>query len=387
MSVEGIAQQGAAAIADRAARNAAITLALTLPGDTVLYLLLPIYAATFGVTLPEAGILLAANRIVRIIGYGWVATYFAEQGPRAACLLAALGAAAATLAYATMSGLWPLLIARLMWGLSFAAMNIANQALATSVGEGAARRMGHVRMIIAVGPTAGLIVGAVLAYHFGPRIVFGVLAAVACLAPLYARLLPDTREPIKGRAARFERPDAISIWSFSTGFTLDGLFIFGLGLLAAASYPNEAVLAAGFAMAVRYATEIAFSTAGGLLGHRYGAGRVLIGLSFVTAATLALLAVPGPLLWVGVFGTIILRALTQTLLAPAVAEAFPGDARVPALARQATWRDIGAGIGPLAAGILFPIAPAWAIYVGAALLVTLASVRLLKAGAPNARRA
>jgi hypothetical protein len=38
-------------------------------GDPVLYLLLPLHAAAFGITLPEAGLLLAANRIVRIFGY------------------------------------------------------------------------------------------------------------------------------------------------------------------------------------------------------------------------------------------------------------------------------------------------------------------------------
>ena len=53
---------------DRASRNAALVLGLTGPGDTVLYLLLPLYAAGFGVTLAEAGLLLAANRLVRIAG-------------------------------------------------------------------------------------------------------------------------------------------------------------------------------------------------------------------------------------------------------------------------------------------------------------------------------
>ena len=47
----------------------ALTLTLALPGDTVLYLLLPLQAAAFAVTLPEAGFLLAANRIVRVFGY------------------------------------------------------------------------------------------------------------------------------------------------------------------------------------------------------------------------------------------------------------------------------------------------------------------------------
>jgi len=43
---------------------------------TVLYLLLPMFTAQFGVTVAEAGLLLAAKiRIVRIVGYGWVARF------------------------------------------------------------------------------------------------------------------------------------------------------------------------------------------------------------------------------------------------------------------------------------------------------------------------
>src|SRR3954447_10770854 len=127
-------------IADHHSRNAALTLAFAQPGDTLLYLLLPLHHDTFGVTLAEAGLLLAANRLVRIAGYGWVARFYAERGPHAACLLAAVGSLISTAGYGLLSGLWALLIARLVWGLSFAAMNIATQALATAELEGSARR-------------------------------------------------------------------------------------------------------------------------------------------------------------------------------------------------------------------------------------------------------
>src|SRR4029077_7525243 len=123
--------------ADRNSRNASLTLAFAQPGDTLLYLLLPLHPVAFGVSLAEAGFLLAANRLVRIAGYGWIARFYAERGPRAACLLAALGSVLATLAYALLAGLWGLLAARLLWGLSFAAMNIATQALATAEPTGA----------------------------------------------------------------------------------------------------------------------------------------------------------------------------------------------------------------------------------------------------------
>lgn len=370
----------AARQSDDASRNAALTLSLALPGDTLLYLLLPLYASTFGVTLPEAGILLAANRLVRIAGYGWVGRFYAAQGPRAACLLASVGAIASTFTYAVGSGIWLLLIARLLWGLSYAAMNIANQALPTAVLIGAAERVGRSRAIIAIGPTVGLIGGALLATAFGPRSVFFALTAIALLAPLFALRIPVQREPARLAGPRFEKPGPISIWSFSVGFTIDGIFIFGLGLLAAASFPTGAVLAAGLAMSLRYGTEILLAPIGGQLGRHFGARRVLIAMSLATAMALLFLAGSGVWLWVGAVGTIVLRAIAGPLSAPVVAEIYSGAQRVPALARQATWRDIGAGAGPLAAGIIIPVLPPLAVYGGAALLLGAASLWLLKLG-------
>src|SRR5215208_1639181 len=92
------------AVADRNSRNASLTLAFAQPGDTLLYLLLPLYHVEFGVSLGEAGLLLAANRLVRIAGYGWVARLYAQQGARLTCLIAAIGAAVATFEYAFLSG-------------------------------------------------------------------------------------------------------------------------------------------------------------------------------------------------------------------------------------------------------------------------------------------
>ena len=362
-----------------------MALSLALPGDTLLYLLLPLYAASFGVTLPEAGLLLAANRLVRIAGYGWVGRFYAAHGPRKACLLATAGAIISTFMYAVTSGLWPLLVARLIWGLSFAAMNIANQALPTSVIVGAPQRMGRARAITAAGPTVSLLAGAVLANVYGPRIVFLVLTVVAFIAPIFAARISTRREPVNLIGPRFEKPGPISIWSFSVGFTIDGLLIFGLGLLAAVSFPTGAVLAAGVAMSLRYASEMIFAPIGGRIGHHFGALRTLVTMSLLTAGALLLLAGSGVWLWIGAVTAIILRAIAGPLAAPVVAAAYPGAARVPALARQATWRDIGAGTGPLIAGLIFPILPPLAIYGFAAVILGAASVWLLRLETPGAR--
>src|SRR4051794_9295115 len=362
--------------ADRNSRNASLTLAFAQPGDTLLYLLLPLHHASFGVSLAEAGLLLAANRLVRIAGYGWVACFYAERGPRLACLLAASGSLLSTLGYATLSGVWGLLIARLLWGLSFAAMNIATQALATAEPTGAARRSGKMRAIIAAGPVGGLIVGAVVSQFAGPRAAFFVLSCAALLAFPFAARLPALGEGRPGRLQRprFGLPSRLDTWSFIQGMTLDGLFVLGISVLAAAAIPNYAALAAGGALALRYVAEIMLGPSGGALALRFGPRRALTLLSISTAAGLAVIGAGA--LWSGAIMVVGLRGLIQPIPPPLVAIENPGRDRVPALARLATWRDLGAGAGPLLAGLLLPIIPHVVLYGAAALMLAMSAIAI-----------
>jgi hypothetical protein len=378
MAVTAAAEQadaaGALRGADRNSRDASVTLALAQPGDTLLYLLLPLHHAEYGVDLAGAGLLLAANRLVRIAGYGWVARLYAERGARAACLLAAFGSLLATLGYACLSGVWGLLVARLLWGLSFAAMNIATQALATAEPTGAARRSGRMRAIIACGPVGGLVVGAIVSHVAGPRAAFFVLAAAALLAFPFAARLPSAAEgrPQRLPRPRFGVPSRLDAWSFIQGMTLDGLFVIGISILAAAAMPDYAALAAGAALALRYVAEIMLGPAGGGLAERHGPQQVLMLLSVATAAGLA--AIGAGWLWSGAILVVMLRGLIQPIPAPIIAMQNPGRDRVPALARLATWRDLGAGAGPLLAGALLPIVPHMTLYGGAALLLAASAV-------------
>lgn len=365
--------------ADRASRNAAIMLALTLPADTVLYLLLPLYAGVFGLSLPEAGILLAANRAVRIVGYGWIARLYARRGPRTACLLATVAACVSILGYVPVMGFWAFLPLRLAWGLAFGAMNIANQALPTALSQGAARRTSRARAIVAVGPMIALVGSAVIAEIWGPRLVFLILGLVALPALWFAWRLPAEPEGGGlGARPRAGLPAPMDIWSFCTGLAADGFFVTGLALLAARELPQGAVVAAGAALSLRYLCEVVLTPLGGVLADRMGARRLLVILSLACSAGLALLGTGGVLLWLGVLVTVVLRAVIQSLPPLVIAEAFPGPDRVPALARQATWRDIGSGAGPFLAGILLPVVPALVLYGGGALMLAAASVAVAR---------
>ncbi|OCT25298.1 MFS transporter [Pseudomonas putida] len=358
--------------ADRDSRNAAQVLGLCLPSDVLLYLLLPMYASDFGVTLVEAGVLLAANRLVRIIGYGWVVRFYARHGDRAACSLAAFAAAVCALGNATLGGFAALLVLRLVWGLCFATFNLSTQTLATAEAQGAARRAGRSRATLAIGPMLALPLGALMAQAYGPRAVFYVLCISALCGLWRARALPCGGHDIAARSGRRLRlPDSIATWSFIEGVTLDGLFIFGLSLYAQVHMGESGVLVAGVLMAVRYLSEMLFSPFGGRLADRFGALRMLVVLSLTTS--LALLVFASHWLFIGAFFVLVLRALQLPLVMTLVALRNP-HARIQALASNAVWRDIGAGLGPMLAGVLLPQVPAIWAYAGAALAVAVAAL-------------
>jgi hypothetical protein len=136
--------------------------------------------------------------------------------------------------------------------------------------------------------------------------------------------------------------------------------------------PQGAVLAAGAALSLRYLAEVALGPPGGALAERFGAMPLLVALSLGSAAGLA--AVGFGALWSGAVAVVLLRGLLQPLPAPVVAAAHPGRDRVPALARLATWRDLGAGLGPLAAGLLLPVLAPAALYGATALALAAASL-------------
>ncbi len=345
-------------------------LALTLPADTVMYLLLPLYAPAFGVTLAEAGLLLAANRLVRIVGYGAVVRFYNEHGSRRSCTIAVGMSIVAALGYTMLSGLLALIVMRFVWGIAFAFMNIATQATATAEGEGAAERSGRSRAVIAFGPMVALPLAAIAAAQFGPRPVFLVLALLSALAFVACRGLPAA-EPTQMPGKRFGWPERVDVWSFIHGFVLDGVFVFTLSLLAAATFPDNAALAAGIALALRYGAEVFLSPAGGRLARRFGARELLAALTVVSGVALALVNVAAG--WIAVVAVVVLRGLIQPLPAPVAAAMARPEHRVMALANMATWRDVGAGLGPLVAGSL---AAAWApgtIYLATGVLLVLSA--------------
>ena len=357
--------------ADITSRRAALTLALCLPSDVLLYLLLPMETQAFGITLAQAGVLLAANRLVRIFGYRHVLNFYARHGDRLTCMIAAGAATLCALGNSMLSGFAALLGLRLVWGLCFAALNLSTQVLATAEPTGAARRAGRSRALIALGPMLALPLGGWLTLWAGPRPIFLILAGCCLLGLWMARGLPTVGHDLHSSPGRrFKWPDSVALWSFIEGVALDGLFIFGLSIQAQKLLGGDAVLIAGALMALRYVSEMLLSPLGGRAAQRFGATSMLLLFSFLSA--LALAAFGSYWVIVGAAAVLVLRALQLPLVTTLVAERNPGSMRVSALASNAVWRDIGAGLGPLLAGLLLPVAAAPWVFglAGAAIAIS-----------------
>jgi hypothetical protein len=147
--------------------------------------------------------------------------------------------------------------------------------------------------------------------------------------------------------------------------------------------PGYAALAAGGALALRYVAEIMLGPSGGALAQRYGPRPVLTLLSVSTAVGLAVIG--AGVLWIGALLVVVLRGLIQPIPPPLVAIENPGRDRVPALARLATWRDLGAGAGPILAGALLPIVPHEVLYGAAALLLAASAAAVATGGPPKSK--
>lgn len=228
-------------------------LSLASLGDVLLYVVLPVSAASFGVGLAWVGVLLAANRITRIVLYGAVAAFGEAAGSRSLAIVAAFAAAVSTLVLWAGDGGPILLVARILWGLAFAGLSLAALSYAVADRNRAGSRVGVSRAIHQMGPALSLSVGAWLAGVVGPRDVFFLLGLVSLLAvPLASTLPKDQVRANREKTQWLPKPKLFDLFFFVVGLVVDGVFAMTVALmLAKTASPEAAMLAAGLILALQ----------------------------------------------------------------------------------------------------------------------------------------
>ena len=327
-------------------------LSLSSLGDVLLYVVLPVSAPAFGIGFVWVGVLLAANRLTRIVLYGAVAAFGEAVGSRALAIVAAFAAALSTFILWAGQGGPVLLVARILWGLAFAGLSLAALAYAVADRDRAGSRVGVSRAIHQMGPAVSLSLGAWLAGVLGPRDIFFVLGLVSLLAvPLASALPRDDVRANREKTRWLPKPKLIDLFFFVIGLAVDGVFAMTVALmLAKAASPEVAMLTAGLILALRRFGEILLAPVGGFLGDRFGTGKVLFLSTMLLAVGFAVLA--GGQTFAGSLVVIAARAAIAALGPAVVAQRAGGEGTLHRLAVMQTWRDFGAAVGPLITGVL-----------------------------------
>jgi len=327
---------------------AAACLGIVWFGDAVIYVVLPLYASSFGCDALMVGVLLSVNRVVRILGYGWVGplarTYGANVLTAAACAAGALS----TLAYGVLSGFALLFIARMLWGAAWGVINLTMTAYAYGDGQGAGVRIGLARAISSVGAFVALVAVGPLCIAIGPHQMFVVYGLIGLITIPLAFLLPSLRAAASdGPAARRWTLTPLNALFFVVSFGADGVLGATISVLLAQFMPTaSAIIGASLLLALQRLIAIVLALFSGPLTDRLGAHRLLLPCTLAIAAGFAVIA--GGYVSSGTIIVILARALLGT--AGPVLAAEKSTDRIAALASYATWTDVG-----LAAGAFFGI--------------------------------
>ena len=337
----------------RAIIGSSSIMSLALLGDALLYAVLPAYAEDFGLTLPWVGVMLSANRFVRVFAYGALARLTEVVGLRQVCIGAAITATISTALYAIGHGPAAILAARLLWGLTYGVLVLATLSYAVEFRTQVGTRVGVSQAIQRAGPILALFGGAWLVGIVGPQMAFGLLAIPTALSLLIAFSLPKAAASTKrSKPASLARPTPIDVLFFLQGYGVDGVFAFSITLIFAREASlSEAVMSGGALLAMRHFGEAIAAPLFGWIADKFGARRVFVAAAGLTMLGFVMVAggltVPGALIMLlfrGALASLGPAVITQSL--------HKDDNAIGPLARMQAWRDFGAACGPLATGFL-----------------------------------
>jgi MFS family permease len=202
---------------------------LSLVGDASLYAVLPTHTGAAGVSVATVGILLSANRIVRVVFNGPIGVAYGRHSRRRLFVLALFIGAFSTTIYGLSRGFWPLLAGRVVWGLAWAGIWIGGNTMVAEISheDERGRWVGLYQGFFFLGASGGPIVGGLLTDRIGYHRTMGVAAGLTLIGALIA--LASLPEVEKTQVAAADRGGGL------------GRPILGLGPAMAAAFAVHGV--------------------------------------------------------------------------------------------------------------------------------------------------
>ncbi|MGE5702818.1 MAG: MFS transporter [Clostridia bacterium] len=356
--------------------------ALCLTGDSMIYLILPLYWQKLGLgSLVEVGILLSINRLVRLPLGPMVGWLLQAISVKRGLLLAVLLAAFTTTAYGFATGFWVWLGLRALWGFTWSLLRLGALFLIADVSlkHEHGKNMGTYNGLYRLGSLCGMLLGAILAEGWGLQptaALFGLMAFASLL--LLPWIPASTRKDKPATAATHQQR---SLWGLLN--QRGTLLVAATGLLTAMLYQGVitstlsravsnrfdsgldlfgfwigAVTLAGLLSAVRWMWEPFLAPLVGRSSDTPGRSKRMMAVTLFCAAPLFALipsSIPD-LLWLCAILALQMTATAITTLADAAASRMAAGLSAGAvfLTSYSVLVDIGAAVGPLL-GYLLPV--------------------------------
>ncbi len=344
---------------------------LAIVGDSFLYGNLPIEAANLGIALPLVGVLLSANRLVRLISNTWASTVFERLGPRLPFIAATVAALITTATYGMGWGFGAFLLARIGWGIAWSGLRQGGYQMVWVGAEDVRGRLtGLLWGIIRLGSALSVAMGGYLRDQFGYPFAMSVLVGVTALAIPVAALIrwppaahqvamPRRESSRRGwqtvlRIPRARRLLVVGLVDAAfEGILISTVALFVAGRLGAKdlSLGIGVGTIAGLLLAARWATDLIFAPAIGALSDRLGQSRTIV----VLAGMLMVCVVGVTQLWGALvpFALVLLLissgGLIITLTATANSVALSSERPHLFVGVYSTAHDAGSAVGPLLA--------------------------------------
>ena len=321
-----------------------VVLALALLGDAMIYAVLPASVEDFGLTVGFVGVLLSVNRFIRVVSNPLAAAVYDRIGLKKPMLIAVLLAVGSTAAYGLFKSFWPLLVARVIWGISYSFLRLGGYLVILEEGSASVRGqlMGFFQAVQRSGNLVGVILGAMLADLMGHSSTFLLFAVITFFGiPLILARRPslqtsrfgDGSEPFNSvegfnqseqslETQGVSTPYSLIRWRlyavyfirFTIGFCVSGLVMSTLGLhLRSLEGDSSQIFGlslgvttlTGLLLGSRWAFSLGLATYLGMLSDRIGRRKIILGFSSLLGLVLVIL---------GTFPIFLLVALVLPML-------------------------------------------------------------------------
>ena len=392
----------------------ALAVAATLLGDSMLYAVMPSQPEAWALSVPAVGVLLSANRFVRLLTNSLAAVAFERLGSRAPFTFALVLSVVVTLAYGWVTAFVVLLVARLAWGTCWSLLRLGGfwTVLDEATDDNRGLLMGAYSAIVRMGSVGGALIGATLTDAIGHRPTLTIFAVTMAVAG--ALWFVSTRGQRPARRVGVEdgervRAGLLTVLSdrrllvtggggLITGLVFSGLVTASLGFFLSEHFGDE-IAFLGIAIGVTSATGLLLGAQWSLglplaplLGHlsdRFGRVRVTSGGFALGAVGLFVLATASTVsvLLAGVLVAFVAATALTVGLSATAGDLAPPDRRSAVMSTYATFLDLGSAIGPLIGLSFASLATLRGLYGGAAVLLLVAAVLFRVAFASGRSRA